>query len=86
MAKLTSKKRRKLPAKDFALPGKRYPVEDKAHARAALSRVSQHGTAEEKAKVRKKVSAKYPTLNVKGLQKGKGKKDNKARKRVRVKA
>ncbi len=40
MAKLTSKGRKALPGKDFAGPGRSYPVEDKAHARAAKSRAS----------------------------------------------
>ena len=35
MAKLTPRKRSNLPRKDFAGPGRSYPVEDKAHARAA---------------------------------------------------
>lgn len=86
MAKLTAKRRHKLPSKDFALGKGRYPINDKAHARAALSRISAHGTPEEKAKVRKKVSAKYPGIKVSGM-KGKSKKrDNAARKRVWVKA
>ena len=86
MAKLTAKQRRKLPAKDFALGKGHYPIENKAHARAALSRISAHGTPEEKAKVRKKVSAKYPGIKVSGM-KGKGrKKGNAGRKRVSVKA
>lgn len=66
MAKLTSAQRKKIPAKDFALGKGRYPIEDKAHARAALSRVSQHGTAAEKAKVRKKVHAKFPGIGESG--------------------
>ena len=42
MAKLTYAERKKLPKKAFAEPGKRaYPVEDKAHARNALARVTQ---------------------------------------------
>lgn len=60
MAKLTTKARNALPKKDFALSGGRYPIEDKAHARNALSRVAQNGSPEEKAKVRAKVHAKYP--------------------------
>lgn len=40
MAKLSTKSRKKLPASDFAGPGRSYPVEDKAHARAAKSRAS----------------------------------------------
>ena len=42
MAKLDTKKREALPAKDFAEPGKRaYPIEDEAHARNAKSRASR---------------------------------------------
>jgi hypothetical protein len=41
MSKLTPSGRKKLPAKDFAGPGKSYPVEDKAHARNAKARASQ---------------------------------------------
>lgn len=42
MGKLTSKQRNSLPASDFALPGSRkYPVENKSHARNALARASQ---------------------------------------------
>ena len=35
MAKLTTQARKQIPASKFALPGGRYPVEDKAHARDA---------------------------------------------------
>ena len=62
MAKLTSKARNALPAKSFALSGGRYPIEDKGHARNALARVAQHGSAAEKAEVRAKVHAKYPGI------------------------
>lgn len=66
MAKLTSAKRNKLPSSDFAEPGERkYPVNDKAHARNALARVAQHGTPEEKAEVRRKVHAKFPKVGKK---------------------
>jgi hypothetical protein len=42
MAKIDAEKRSKLPAADFAEPGKRaYPIEDKAHARNAKARASQ---------------------------------------------
>jgi hypothetical protein len=42
MAELKAKTRNKLPAKDFAEPGKRaYPIEDKPHARNAKARASQ---------------------------------------------
>jgi hypothetical protein len=41
MSKLTTTGRKKLPAKDFAGPGKSYPVEDKPHARNAKARAAQ---------------------------------------------
>lgn len=73
---LTAHERQRMPKKDFALPGKGkgpkgagagfYPIEDKAHARNALARVAQHGTPEEKAKVRAKVHAKYPDIGERG--------------------
>ena len=61
-ATLTTARRKKLPASDFALPGRRYPVEDKAHARDAKARASQalnagRLTATEKAKVDRKADA-----------------------------
>lgn len=69
MAKLNMAARKKLPSKDFALPGKgagksgkgsgSYPIEDKSHARNALARSSGKPVA---AKVRAKVHAKYPDL------------------------
>lgn len=74
MAKLTSRKRKHLKSSQFALPGRRYPVEDKTHARAALSRVSQHGSPEEKATVRRKVHGKYPGIAVGGIRKAAKKK------------
>ena len=62
MAKLTTKARKAIPTDDFALPGRRYPVENRSHAANALSRVSQNGTPAEKATVRAKVRRKYPTM------------------------
>ena len=42
MAKLTTRKRKNLPKKDFGLPGKRaYPMPDKEHARLAKSGASR---------------------------------------------
>lgn len=66
MAKLTAAKRKKIPAKDFALGGGRYPIEDASHARNALARISQHGTPAERKKVRAAVHKKYPSIKVKG--------------------
>ncbi|MGH9652594.1 MAG: DUF6582 domain-containing protein [Bryobacteraceae bacterium] len=62
MAELTAAERDKLKDSDFALPGRKYPIEDEAHARAALSRVSQFGTTAEKAIVRRKVHERYPKI------------------------
>jgi len=66
MATLSSLGRRALASSEFAEPGKRkYPVNDKAHARNALARVSQFGSPAEKAKVRAKVHRKYPDIGQK---------------------
>lgn len=62
MSKLTTKQRKRLPRSDFALSGGRYPINDKSHARNALARVSQHGSSEEKAKVRAAVHRKFPGI------------------------
>lgn len=56
MAKLSDAQRDKMPAKDFALPGGRYPVNDRTHAANAKARASQQYnkgnlSAPEKAKV-----------------------------------
>lgn len=59
---LTAKSRKRVAEKNFALPGRRYPIHDVAHARNALARVTQYGTPEEQAVVRARVHAKYPTL------------------------
>jgi hypothetical protein len=62
MAKLTTKARKSLPTSTFALPGRRYPIEDPNHARNALARVSQHGSSEEKSRVRSAVKRRYPSI------------------------
>ena len=64
---LTTKARKALPKKSFALPGKApksgsYPIPDKSHARNALARVSQHGTPSEKKRVRAAVHRKFPGI------------------------
>jgi hypothetical protein len=71
MARLTSRGRKRMKAKQFALPGKRYPISDAAHARNALARVAQHGTPAEKATVRRKVKARFPGIAVSGLKRKK---------------
>lgn len=63
MAKLTSKERKALPTKDFAEPKERkYPVNDKAHARNAMSRVAQNGTPAEQKEIAEKVHKKFPSI------------------------
>jgi hypothetical protein len=62
MAKLTAAARKKIPTKSFAGPDRSYPIEDESHARNALSRVSQHGGPELKARVRAAVHRKYPGI------------------------
>ena len=58
---LSTKQRKKLSKKEFALPGKRkYPVPDKAHARNALARVARHGTPAEQKKVKAAVKRRFP--------------------------
>ena len=63
MAKLTTEKRDSLPASSFAEPeNRKYPIENTAHAKNALSRVAQSGTTAEKKKVKKAVGKKYPSI------------------------
>lgn len=62
MGQLTAKARAGLPGGAFALPGRRYPIEDASHARNALARVSQVGTRAEQRAVRGQVHARYPGM------------------------
>jgi hypothetical protein len=69
MAKLTAAQRKRIPAKNTAVPSKEtkkggavsgsYPIPDLAHARNALARSSGKPV---EAQVRRKVYAKYPQL------------------------
>jgi hypothetical protein len=71
MAKdLSTKDRKKLSKKSFALPGKRkYPIPDKAHARNALARVAQNGTTAEQKKVKAAVKKRFPSIGKKKAKK-----------------
>lgn len=63
MTKLSTTARNEIPSSKFALPSQRkYPIEDKSHARNALARVSQHGDSALRARVAAKVHAKYPDI------------------------
>ena len=58
-----SANRKKLKTSSFALPEQeKYPIPDIEHARNALARVAQHGSAAEKKQVRAAVATKYPSL------------------------
>lgn len=61
--KLTTKSRDDLSKRSFAGPHRSYPIEDASHARNALARVSEFGSAKEKAEVRAKVHKKYPNID-----------------------
>jgi hypothetical protein len=63
MAMLTAETRNALPETAFALPGRRYPIHNIAHARNALARVSQNGTEHEQEMVRRAVARRYPGIN-----------------------
>ena len=59
MSTLTTEGRKRLPKKDFAGPGKTYPVEDKPHARNAKARAAQAVKAGRMSKAEaKKIDAK----------------------------
>lgn len=63
MAKLSTAARNKLPSKSFAGPGRSFPIEDKAHAEAALRLVGRavkagHITADQAAKIKSMARAK----------------------------
>ncbi len=62
MSKLRTRTRKSLPENDFALPGGKYPVEDKAHAANAKARATQQYkagklSAADRAKVDRKAAA-----------------------------
>lgn len=72
MGKLTTSARNSLAGDSFALPGRRYPIEDASHARNALARVSQHGSPAEQAEVRAAVHRRYPGIGSGGRSSGRG--------------
>jgi hypothetical protein len=67
MAKLSTKKRKSMPKSEFAGPGKSFPVNDKTHARLAISgatrseragNISAATAAKIKARARRKLGKK----------------------------
>lgn len=65
MGKITAKGRKRMKSSTFALPKERkYPIPDTAHARNALSRVSQHGSPSEVKRVKAAVHKKFPSIKI----------------------
>lgn len=64
MSKLTTERREEIPGKSFALPNRRYPIEDESHARAALS-MAHYASPAEQAEIKRKVKARYPGIGQK---------------------
>jgi hypothetical protein len=58
MARLTASTRRALPDSAFAGPGRTYPMEDKAHAAAAIGFAGMHHGKAAAEKMRKKAVAR----------------------------
>ena len=57
MAKLTAKQRKNIPSSEFALKNRRFPINDKNHARAAIMLSNKGTTPKEAATVRRKAKA-----------------------------
>lgn len=65
MAVLTSAERKSMPASKFVFPkSRKFPIEDKVHARDALSRAGAKGGSVAE-KVRAAVARKYPSIKQK---------------------
>lgn len=65
MGKITAKERKRMKSSTFALPKERkFPIPDAAHARNALSRVSQHGSPSEVKRVKAAVHKKFPSIKI----------------------
>lgn len=65
MAILTADARKKLKDSDFALPGRKYPIHNAAHARDALARAAHDATPAEQATIKSKVAKRYPSMKLK---------------------
>jgi hypothetical protein len=74
MAKLNARKRNALPSNEFALPGRKYPINDRSHARNALARAAQNASPAQKAVIERKVHQKFPGIGQEGGMKEKGEK------------
>jgi len=63
-APLNAKRRNSLDTSDFALPGRRYPIDTPERARSALARVKQFGSPDEQRRVKSAVQKRYPNMKV----------------------
>lgn len=74
MATLSTKTRNKIPKSEFGLPGERkYPINDKAHARNAKARASEmENKGKLSASSKAKIDAKADRILDKGKKGGKG--------------
>lgn len=63
-AELDAKKRNSLDSSDFALPGRKYPIDTPERARSALARVKQFGSPSDRSKVKAAVKRKYPDMKL----------------------
>ena len=61
MAKLTTRGRNALATGSFALPGRRFPIQDASHARAALS-MAHNASPAEQATIKRKVHSRFPSI------------------------
>ncbi|MGF6981405.1 hypothetical protein QFZ99_000881 [Paraburkholderia atlantica] len=61
---LTARGRARIKPANFALPGRRYPINTLRRARNALARVAQHGTRAEQIKVQRAVHRRWPSIDV----------------------
>lgn len=68
MGTLTAKQRKRMKKTSFALAGRRYPINDAAHARNTLARVVQRGTPAEQRKVRTAVRRRFKGISVSGTR------------------
>ena len=63
--KLTTNKRKRMRSSSFALPEKRaFPINDKSHARNALSRL-HYATPSEQKQIKTAIDKRYPGLRKK---------------------
>lgn len=73
--KLTADKRRQLKTSEFALPGRdpsvkgakgTYPMDTPGRAAAALGKATRFASPAQKAVIKKRVAAKYPSMGTAG--------------------